>query len=62
MRTQITIEFDNEQQAYLMALFLKRLTFDDIERRAVDKNETYAMRTAIEQLQGQLALAGFSPR
>lgn len=49
-------------QAWDLAQFVKRLTWNDIQRCAVDKAETNRMRDAIEILQQALADAGISPR
>ncbi|MBN5380593.1 hypothetical protein JY493_26065 [Serratia marcescens] len=44
------------------AQFVKRLTWSEIQACAVDENETYEMRDAVNVLQRSLAEAGFSPR
>ncbi|EPN2807041.1 DUF7706 family protein [Serratia marcescens] len=42
------------------AQFVKRLTWSEIQACAVDENETYEMRDAVNVLQRSLAEAGFS--
>jgi hypothetical protein len=59
---RLTIEFDNQQQAYFLALFLKRLTWSDMEGCAASKEETYKIREAVEVVQRDLAANGFAPR
>ncbi|MBH3029550.1 DUF7706 family protein [Serratia liquefaciens] len=49
-------------QALALAQFVKRLTWSEIQACAVDENETYEMRDAVNLLQKSLAEAGFSPR
>ncbi|OPJ90879.1 hypothetical protein B1H39_24110 [Serratia marcescens] len=49
-------------QSQALAQFVKRLTWSEIQACAVDENETYEMRDAVNLLQKSLAEAGFSPR
>ncbi|HCR2979593.1 DUF7706 family protein [Serratia marcescens] len=51
-----------QSQALALAQFVKRLTWSEIQACAVDENETYEMRDAVNLLQKSLAEAGFSPR
>ncbi|HGM5391990.1 TPA: hypothetical protein ACKP07_004931 [Serratia marcescens] len=51
-----------QSQALALAQFVKRLTWSEIQACAVDENETYEMRDAVNILQKSLAEAGFSPR
>lgn len=51
-----------QSQALAPAQFVKRLTWSEIQACAVDENETYEMRDAVNLLQKSLAEAGFSPR
>jgi hypothetical protein len=57
----ITTEL-TQSQALALAQFVKRLTWSEIHACAVDEDETYEMRDAINLLQKSLAEAGFSPR
>lgn len=51
-----------QSQALELAQFVKRLTWSEIQACAVDEDETYEMRDAVNLLQKSLAEAGFSPR
>ncbi|BEM90491.1 hypothetical protein SME46J_49610 (plasmid) [Serratia marcescens] len=51
-----------QNQALALAQFVKRLTWSEIQACAVDEDETYEMRDAVNLLQKSLAEAGFSPR
>lgn len=51
-----------QSQALAQAQFVKRLTWSEIQACAVDEDETYEMRDAVNLLQKSLAEAGFSPR
>ncbi|ASL91056.1 hypothetical protein IM817_26115 (plasmid) [Serratia marcescens] len=51
-----------QSQALALAQFVKRLTWSEIQACAVDEDETYEMRDAVNLLQKSLAEAGFSPR
>lgn len=51
-----------QSQALALAQFVKRLTWPEIQACAVDEDETYEMRDAVNLLQKSLAEAGFSPR
>ncbi|MEL5252923.1 hypothetical protein PTQ97_23410 [Serratia ureilytica] len=50
-----------QSQALALAQFVKRLTWSEIQACAVDEDETYEMRDAVNLLQKSLAEAGFSP-
>jgi len=52
----------NELESWLIALFLKRITFDGVRECAVDKDETYSMIQVIENAMKQLADQGIAPR
>lgn len=60
---KLTLDFNDisEAQALALAQFVKRLQFDDIEAKAVDRDEAYTMRDAVEKLQWTLADAGYDP-
>lgn len=51
-----------QSQALALAQFVKRLTWSEIQACAVDEDETYEMRNAVNLLQKSLAETGFSPR
>ncbi|WP_336844494.1 DUF7706 family protein [Serratia nevei] len=51
-----------QSQALALAQFVKRLTWSEIQACAVDEDDTYEMRDAVNLLQKSLAEAGFSPR
>lgn len=51
-----------DSQAMALAQFVKRLTGSEMRACAVDDDETWVMKDAIQALQKSLADAGFSPR
>jgi hypothetical protein len=51
-----------DEQAWLLAQFLKRAGFTDYLRLAIDKDEAYVMLDAGEKLRAALAELGFTPR
>ncbi|ECB3801983.1 MULTISPECIES: DUF7706 family protein [Enterobacteriaceae] len=51
-----------DSQAMALAQFVKRLTWSEMRACAVDDDETWVMKDAIQSLQKSLADAGFSPR
>lgn len=51
-----------DSQAMALAQFVKRLTCSEMRACAVDDDETWVMKDAIQALQKSLADAGFSPR
>lgn len=52
----------NPFQAQALAQFLKRLCWEDVERRTVDKDECHEVFEATRSLQDALAREGFNPR
>ena len=63
-RSNISLELVGVSDAQVLALaqFVKRLHFDDLKSHAVDDEEAYRMRDAIEKLQDALAVSGWAPR
>lgn len=51
-----------EGQALALAQFVKRVQWQHMRECAVDDDECYVIRSAIEHLQVALAEAGFAPR
>ena len=51
-----------DSQAMALAQFVKRLTWSELRACAVDDDETWVMKDAIQSLQKSLTDAGFSPR
>ena len=51
-----------DSQAMALAQFVKRLTWSEMRACAVDDDETWVMKDAIQALQKSLADVGFSPR
>lgn len=51
-----------DSQTMALAQFVKRLTWSEMRACAVDDDETWVMKDAIQSLQKSLADAGFSPR
>jgi hypothetical protein len=60
-KQQISINLD-ESESWLIALFLKRITFDGVRECAIDNDETYDMIQVIENAMKQLAIQGIIPR
>ncbi|WP_175772835.1 DUF7706 family protein [Paraburkholderia phenazinium] len=52
----------SEVEAMALAQLCKRITFSDMRSCAVDDNEAYVIRDAIDKLQGALKAAGYAPR
>lgn len=57
----VTVVLDSND-AWNLALFLKRVTFDEIRANAQDADEADAIRTAIAHTQALLAEGGVAPR
>ena len=51
-----------DSQAMALAQFVKRLTWSEMRACAVDDDETWVMKDAIQSLQKSLTDVGFSPR
>ena len=51
-----------DSQAMALAQFVKRLTWSEMRACAVDDDETWVMKNAIQALQKSLADVCFSPR
>ncbi|KWN83010.1 hypothetical protein [Burkholderia stagnalis] len=49
-------------EAMALAQLCKRITFSDMRSCAVDDNEAYVIRDAVDKLQGALKGAGYAPR
>jgi hypothetical protein len=52
----------NESESWLIALFLKRTTFNEVRECAVDNDEAYRMIDVIENAMRQLGDQGMAPR
>jgi len=59
---KVTITLEKEWDILTFAQFLKRITYGGVADCAVDKEETEKMIEIIENIRGQLAKQGFSPR
>ena len=57
----LTVE-TNDQDAYVLALLLKRLTFSAVRECARDEAEAYSMLSGIYAVQKALAEQGYNPR
>ncbi|EGX8545774.1 hypothetical protein JG964_004547 [Salmonella enterica] len=53
---------DKEALALALAQFVKRLTWSDLRGCAVDDDEAYVIKDAVDKLQRAMAEEGFSPR
>lgn len=51
-----------EEQVQALAQFVKRVTWTGLRECAVDDEEAYTMRDAIDQVRKDLAEKGFCPR
>ncbi len=61
--TTVTVSTElTDSQAMALAQFVKRLTWSEMRTCAIDDDETWVMKDAIQTLQKSLADAGFSPR
>ncbi|EBB0023808.1 hypothetical protein CF699_21860 [Salmonella enterica] len=49
-------------EALALAQFVKRLTWSDLRGCAVDDDEAYVIKDAVDKLQRAMAEEGFSPR
>ncbi len=56
----LSLELD-DKEALALAQFVKRLTWSDL-RGAVDDDEAYVIKDAVDKLQRAMAEEGFSPR
>jgi len=52
----------DKQEAMALAQFCKRLCWSDIRGCAVDDDEAYLMRDAVDKLQNALRDCGYAPR
>lgn len=57
----VTVEL-TDAEAYHLAQFLKRVTFQDFMANAQDKDEAHAMCGAAERVRLAFAQAGYAPR
>jgi hypothetical protein len=51
-----------DSQAYALAQFFKRVTFDDFRKRALNDDDAYEMQHAAMRAGEALAKAGYEPR
>ncbi|MCB1754319.1 MAG: hypothetical protein KDJ38_02280 [Gammaproteobacteria bacterium] len=60
--SDLILELENITQAQTMALaqFVKRIGWQEISNNAIDEDEAYTMRDAIEKLQKSLARKGLN--
>lgn len=59
----VEISFElNDEEALALAQFVKRVTWSEMRANAVDDNEAYEIRTAIEKVREALAQVGYAPR
>lgn len=52
----------NQAQAWALAQFVKRVSWQEFRANAVDNDEAYLIRDGIVRLQGALATSGYAPR
>jgi len=59
----ITIQIElTDNEAWELAQFCKRISFDDARRLATSNDETYTMLQAIAYLRVELREKGYAPR
>jgi hypothetical protein len=51
-----------DSQAYALAQFFKRVTFDDFRKRALNDDDAHEMLNAAMLVKEALAKAGYEPR
>jgi 4-hydroxyphenylpyruvate dioxygenase-like putative hemolysin len=56
-----TVQMD-EDQAYQLAQFLKRVGFSEIRQHASDDAEAYIMKDGLDQVRLALQRSGYDPR
>lgn len=60
---RITVEVDlSPELALALAQFVKRVGWSEIRANAVDEDEAYDIRNALQYLRDGLAARGFAPR
>lgn len=59
MGVTVTVELTDSQA---LAQFVKRVGWQEFRACAVDDDEAYAIRSAVDQVQRALAEQGYSPR
>ena len=60
---QVTVMLElSDAQAWNLAQFLKRVGWHEFRANAVDEDEAYAIREAVEEVQKALSNAGYKPR
>jgi hypothetical protein len=57
----VTVEL-TDSQAMALAQFVKRVGWQEFRSCAVDDDEAYSIRSAVDQLQKALAEVGYAPR
>ena len=61
MDVQLKVEL-TEGQAMALAQFVKRVGWSEFRQNAVDDDEAYAIRDAVDQVMKALRDEGFAPR
>jgi hypothetical protein len=60
-RTPVIVALFRTEEAWALAQFLKRVSWQDYERLAVDLEEALLMQDAGQVLRAELARAGYPP-
>lgn len=61
--TTVTVELElPDELAMALAQFVKRVTWSDFRNCAVDDEEAYQIRAAVDQVARALADKGYAPR
>ena len=61
MTVEVKLEL-TDGQALALAQFVKRVGWSEFRNNAVDDDEAYAIRDAVDQVMKALAEAGYAPR
>lgn len=57
----LTVEL-TERQAMALPQFVKRVGWTEFRANAIDKDEAYLIREAVDAVQRELRVQGYSPR
>lgn len=57
----LTVEL-TERQAMALAQFVKRVGWTEFRANAIDNDEAYLIREAVDAVQRELRVQGYSPR
>lgn len=58
----LEVQLRDDEEAWQLAQYVKRVTFSDIRARATSDDEAYVMLAGIDAIRRALAEKGFAPR